>query len=134
VKRQLRLKGLGASSLKKTQEALSFLMAEPAVKKGARAGVAGVLLMVAVLLFAWKRLPPEVPLFYSRPWGESQLAEKEWLWVLPGVGVGVLVLNLKIASLFFKEEPFLIKGLVWGATLIVGLLAVTLLEIVWLVS
>jgi len=42
----------------------------------------------------WNRLPPEVPLFYSRPWGEEILAPPLALLLLPLSSLLVLVVNL----------------------------------------
>lgn len=46
------------------------------------------LLLVAVqviaIVISWKKLPPMVPLWYSLPWGDGQLASPIWLTVLPG--------------------------------------------------
>ena len=32
---------------------------------------------------SWKKLPPMVPLWYSLPWGDEQLAAPLWLIILP---------------------------------------------------
>lgn len=49
-----------------------------------------------VLMVFWKNLPPEVPLLYSRPWGEDQLVSPYFLWMIPllaglvGIGLGAI--------------------------------------------
>jgi hypothetical protein len=48
--------------------------------------------VTGVWLIFSKNLPPLLPLFYSRPWGEEQLAGPVWLW-LP------LVISILVASL-----------------------------------
>ncbi len=41
------------------------------------------LLALAVVAFLWKEIPPEIPWFFSLPWGEDQLMKKSGLiWVL----------------------------------------------------
>ena len=42
----------------------------------------------ATLLVFWAKLPPQLPWFYSLPWGENQLIPRAWL------GVGLVVLTL----------------------------------------
>ncbi len=54
-----------------------------------------VLLAVCYLLLA-TRLAPEVPLFYSRFWGEGQLIRKEGLLFLPLVGIGAGFIHLVV--------------------------------------
>lgn len=40
-----------------------------------------------VLIF-WKKIPPQLPWFYSLPWGEVQLMKKSGLiWMLSGVTI-----------------------------------------------
>jgi hypothetical protein len=41
-------------------------------------------IMSILFLFYFQKLPPLVPLYYSRPWGEEQLAPKIMLLLLPG--------------------------------------------------
>jgi len=51
-----------------------------------------------ILLF-WRKLPPEVPLFYSRPWGKEQLANPWSLFLLPGLTLVVLLVNFAFLTL-----------------------------------
>lgn len=48
-----------------------------------------ILIIVGDLLlgFFWNKLPPQMPWFYSLPWGESQLIPKLWH------GFGLLILT-----------------------------------------
>jgi hypothetical protein len=39
---------------------------------------------IAILGWFMRSLPPQVPLYYSRPWGEEQLASQAFLFLLPG--------------------------------------------------
>lgn len=47
-----------------------------------------------LLFWLQGKFPPEVPLFYSLPWGQARLADPRWLWTLPTLSVVVLILNL----------------------------------------
>lgn len=40
-------------------------------------------LMLVVFLFKLNKLPPQIPLFYSRLWGENQLADTWLIFILP---------------------------------------------------
>ena len=79
-----------------------------------------------ILLFFWFKLPPQVPLLYSRPWGESQLVNKPLIALLPGITTFLSLVNLRLASLLFKNEKFLSQVLVW-LNLTVAVLATTAL-------
>ena len=56
-------------------------------------------LMIAAFILKFSRLPPQVPLYYSQPWGESQLADSWMIFFL------LIFLNL----LFFINQ-FLIAS------------------------
>jgi hypothetical protein len=69
---------------------------------------------LGLILFFWKKLPPEVPLFYSRPWGKEQLASPWFLFLLPGLTLFVFLVNFAFLTLVKirlekKNNNFLIK-------------------------
>lgn len=96
------------------------------------AGVASTTLALAVVLLSWQKLPPDVPLFYSRPWGEEQLANPVLILLPLGLGTLALLVNLVFASL--QEDSFLKRVLILGGTTAAILLAITIIRIVLLVS
>lgn len=86
------------------------------------------------LLFTFHSSPPQIPLFYSRPWGEEQLSTAAVLFVLP---LGVLLvgfINIGVAGFLFEEFPFLARILVWSTNLISLLASITTFKIITLVS
>ena len=56
--------------------------------------VAGNLLMLITFFFRLSTLPPQLPLFYSRPWGEEQLGDFWFIFLIP------VLVNLLV---FFNE-------------------------------
>ena len=71
------------------------------------------LTMVAIILqliligLSWKFLPPQVPVFYSKPWGNDILAKPIFLWILPGFSVLVYILNFILSKLISVDNKFL---------------------------
>ncbi len=88
---------------------------------------------VLLLLFFVFSLPPEIPLFYSRPWGESQLAAPGLIWLLPTAVFLIGLLNLYLAVIFFAELPFLSHVLNWSNVLMSFLATVSIAKIITLV-
>ncbi|MFZ5365783.1 MAG: hypothetical protein ACOZBZ_00635 [Patescibacteria group bacterium] len=84
-----------------------------------------------ILLLFWIKLPPEVPLFYSRPWGEDQLGQPFFLWILPGGTILVFLGSFAIGK-FLTSEKLLIHLITFGATLFSFLSFLTLFKIVTL--
>lgn len=89
---------------------------------------------LVVLLFFWPRLPPQVPLFYSRPWGKEQLTAPIGLLILPVISFLVTLINLAAASLMPKEEKLISQLLVLFGAIFSFLCLVTLFKIVILTT
>ncbi|MBI2008514.1 hypothetical protein HYS82_02550 [Candidatus Amesbacteria bacterium] len=92
---------------------------------------AGAVVSGGLLAIFFARLPPQVPLWYSRPWGEEQLASPAILWSIPAViiilgGISEVV-RRKLAD---KVLETLLVGAVAGTQVI---LAVGLVRIITLV-
>lgn len=97
--------------------------------------IPGLLLPSASLilsLFFWHSLPPEIPLFYSRPWGQEQLASPFLLIIPFALGASFLI----ISFIFFKsvEDIFLKKILMVGGSIAATLIAITILRIIFLIK
>ncbi len=65
----------------------------------------------SLILASWSKLPPQVPIFYSLPWGERVLAAPYFLWLLPALTISFIFLNIFMAILTAKENLFLTKAL-----------------------
>lgn len=74
--------------------------------------VISVIAQSSLILINWSKLPPEVPIFYSRPWGEPMLAAPIFLWILPVSCVVFVLLNLFIALYLIKAHYFLNRVLI----------------------
>ncbi len=69
--------------------------------------ILGIDLLIIGLL--WNSLPTKIPLWYSLPWGESRLANKALLSLLPIIGLLFSWFNLSLGYLLDKEDEFLNK-------------------------
>ncbi len=84
----------------------------------------------ALVALTIKDLPPEIPLFYSLPWGESRLTSPVWLWALPAVSGVTLLVNILVSQLLF--ESVLDRILAATTTLVALMSLVTLGKIILL--
>lgn len=64
------------------------------------------ILVVAIFLLNINRMPPELPLYYSRPPGEAQIAPWWMLFALPFVMNGLVVLNGYLGKHVFRNNAF----------------------------
>src|SRR3990167_10425023 len=66
-----------------------------------------ILLQSLLILTAFAKLPPEIPLFYSKTWGAQMLTPKLYLWILPAITLSVYLLNMLISRFLLFNEEFL---------------------------
>ncbi len=92
------------------------------------------LLSMGILLWKLSSLPPMVPLWYSRPWGEDQLARPLWLFLLPLSALVWYAINF-LVSMYMLSEYLLFTQMLFVSSLVVSLLSfLTLIKILFLVS
>jgi hypothetical protein len=75
---------------------------------------------ISIVVF-WNKIPPQIPLFYNRPRGQQQLADKIIFPLLPLSNLVLVLINLRLASFYIRKELLLSQILVW-TTLIITLL------------
>lgn len=92
----------------------------------------GLLTWMAIAIMVvinWNRLPPQIPLWYSLPVGEAQLAEKDQLVYVLGGYLGLMVANIVIARSFKNTTRLLSIFMVWGGAVAMILLGLTVVRI-----
>jgi hypothetical protein len=93
-----------------------------------------IIFQLILLLVKFNDLPKQVPLYYSLPWGEGQLASAASLFLLPTFSIMILLLNNLIATFFLKTIP-LFSHLLTIFSLIFSFLAtISLTRIISLIS
>lgn len=85
-------------------------------------------------LFAIPRLPPQIPFFYSRPWGEDQLGRPYFLWFLSLGFLLIGFLNITLACLLYEKSSLLARILVWGSVLTALIIGLATFKIISLVT
>ncbi len=88
----------------------------------------------AVIAWYWRSLPPQVPLWYSKPWGDERLASP-WFLFLPLVSAVVIYLvNLTAVVRFADNHPMFARVLLLTSILISILSGFMVIRIVTLIS
>jgi len=88
------------------------------------------LIEILLIFLTWSFLPPQVPLFYSRAWGAEQLGTPFSLFLLPGLGLMVFLVNLLLFS-FTPQEEKLIRQILISILLVFNFLSlITLIQII----
>lgn len=92
------------------------------------------ILSLIVIIWRFRLLPPQVPLWYDKPWGNDQLANPLWLFVLPFGSIIIYLANI-ILSIYFTSELLIFTQTLFLTSLTVSLLSfITLVKIIFLVT
>lgn len=92
------------------------------------------IVQLAILVFFWDKLPPQVPLLYSRPWGEEQLISPVGLFIPPIISFLIIIVNSIAATLIPGEEKLASQLLVLFAAVFSFLCFITIFKIVTLIT
>lgn len=69
---------------------------------------------IGTLLMFWQYLPPEIPLWYGRPWGQDMLTPKLGLWWIPTIIMSLHILGINLSHLLKSDK--LLVGLILATT------------------
>jgi len=91
-------------------------------------------LIIGAFLIKMVSIPPQLPLFYSLPWGEDQLVDSWMILILPLLMDVFFFLNEFIKNKLFGENVFAKKIIDYFNIFLVISLAVIFLKIVLLLA
>jgi hypothetical protein len=93
-----------------------------------------IILQFAILFIKFNDLPPQIPLYYSQPWGESRLTSISHIFILPTLSIVILLINNLLAVFFLKSTQLLSRLLVIVSLIFSLFSAFTLFQITALIS
>lgn len=81
------------------------------------------LIISLVFIYLYPSLPSTLPLFYSLPWGSSQLINKDQFFILPAFLILVCLINSFIAY-HLHEAQIVLKRVVMTSLIFIDLLII----------
>lgn len=93
----------------------------------------GILIQAIFSGIQFINMPPIIPLFNSLSWGEERLANKAFIFAVPGFLLLTIVLNFFFTSQMYKKNPLLSRMLLFNVLLGVFLSGIALVQIFFLV-
>jgi len=93
-----------------------------------------IIFQLVFLIIKFNSLPEQVPLYYSLPWGEDQLASTTSLFLLPTFSIVILLLNNLIATFFLKNIHLFSRLLIIFSLIFSFLSAISLTRIITIIS
>lgn len=91
-------------------------------------------MMILAVIFKLRTLPPQIPLFYSRPDGEAQLGEWWFIFLIPILLNFFYVLNKVVVRRFFSANSFVKTFIDYLNLFLIISFTLIFLKIVFLVS
>ncbi len=91
-------------------------------------------LQLLAIVFFWKYIPPQIPVFYSYPWGQEQLVDKKLIFFFPIQLLLFLIINYFLSAFFFLKEKLLSKFFIFSLSLTAILLSVAFFKLLSLVA
>jgi hypothetical protein len=104
---------------------------EQSIKKPFFVGIGALVVTALLMAVAWSQLPAQIPLFYSKPWGETQLAPNIFLALPLILSLFLLIVN-SIGAQILSDYIFIKKILIFGAATTSLLAAITVIRIILL--
>ena len=92
------------------------------------------LLMVGLFGIKFSTFPPQIPLFYSRPWGESQLTDWWFIFLLPLLMDILYFFNLYLAKKFFSDSEFARQVIEYFNVALIIVFTLIFVKIIFLIS
>jgi hypothetical protein len=87
-----------------------------------------------LLFFKFNSLPPQVPFYYSLPWGEYQLASASTLFILPMFSIILLLIDHLLATFFLNHIRIFSHILLVASLTFSGFSLITLYHIINIIS
>lgn len=81
-------------------------------------------------LFVLKFLPATLPLFYSLPWGQAQLATHTQFLIIPASISAITILNLIISWQLHQSQSFFKKILLLSSIVVSLIFTITFVKII----
>jgi hypothetical protein len=86
-----------------------------------------------IIIWFYNRLPPEIPIFFSRPWGTAWLSSTSSIFILPLFSLLTLLTNYFLALFYHQKKLILSQLLVTFAFIISLFSTVSLIKIISLI-
>lgn len=93
-----------------------------------------ILISFGLIIFNWQNLPPEIPLWYAKPWGADRLASSNFLLLLPLGSLFWYLIDLFVV-IYYTNEYLIFNQLLFISSFLVTLLSlISLAKIVFLAT
>lgn len=87
--------------------------------------------ILSILIFFFPRfLPNKLPLFYSLPWGDSQIGNSQQFFIIPAIIILISLINLSLSWQLHPTQKIFKKILLSSSIISSTILIITLIKII----
>ena len=86
------------------------------------------------LIIFWQRLPPLVPLWYSRPWSSDRLVPPFYLLIPILASIFIYAINIFVANKFAPDHPMFARVLFLTSALISIITMIIVVRVIMLIT
>ncbi len=90
--------------------------------------------LTLLVLVAYFRVQPQVPLFYTLARPSQQLVAKEWLFLFPILSFAISLVHLSIARWLYPQTRVIVQLFSWMTVAIQVTLALSLIRVLVIIS
>lgn len=92
------------------------------------------ILALILITIRWQSLPPKIPLWYGKPWGEDQLASAAWIFILPLGSLFIYIFNI-VLSVYFASEYLIFAQILSLSSLLISIFSfIDVAKIIFLIT
>lgn len=113
-------------------EDLTYLKSDRVLKFAFSAALVLLFFQIIFIVVNYRNLPPLIPLYFQRPWGIDQIANTNFILLIPGLTLVLVFLNTYLTLSFYKESPLISRILAWGEFLFCFLTTIAVFKIILL--
>ncbi|MFC1626722.1 hypothetical protein ACFL1P_00795 [Patescibacteria group bacterium] len=99
-----------------------------------RITIFSILISFALIVWKWRHLPSQIPLWYSQPWGTEQLADPYWLIYLPIGSIFWYGLSYSIV-IYQKAQNIIFQQILLLSSMFISIMnLITIANIIFLIT
>lgn len=111
----------------------NLLLSDKIIRLSIFVSVALIIVESFLVLFFYATLPPQIPFFNSRPWGEARLSESVIFLFVPIILVIIFLVNNILSGAIYRKNVLIARILSFNALLFVGLCLIAVFQIMFLI-
>ena len=112
---------------------LKLILTDKIIRFSVMTSIVLIIFETLVVLFSYKILPPLIPFFNSRPWGESRLATSGIIFALPPILFSIFIVNNVLSAVIYSKNTLVSRILSFTSLLVTVLSGIAIIQIIFLV-